>query len=755
METIYLLIVLFLGLLAISDLIVGVANDAANFLNSAIGSRIAPIKIILTVASLGVLTGATFSSGMMEIARSGVFHPQMFFFRDVMIIFVAVMIADILLLDLFNTFGLPTSTTISLVFDLLGAAVAVSIFKINQANENIGELGKYINTEKALAIIGGILISVVIAFIVGSIVQCFTRFLFTFNQKRTYKYFGAIFGGLAITSIVYFMIMKGAKGASFMKKEYLDFIEANTAMLVLYNIIGWTIFLQLVTMLFRVNIFKVVILAGTFALAFAFAGNDLVNFIGVPLAGLSSFKLFKSSSDGPGSLTMESLSDPVHSDIGFLLLAGVIMAGTLWLSKKAHKVIQTSLKLSEQSSDEKQQFESTALSRAVVRIAIAIGQSVSRLIPLHIKKVVSRRFERFEEPRRSDDEPRPSFDQVRASVNLVTASILIASATSLKLPLSTTYVTFMVAMGTSLADGAWNRETAVYKVSGVMTVIGGWFITAISAFLLSFTIALLISAVGLWVMLVLGAIVLIVLFRENIFGSKAEEEVEEDSSIIASLDTSNITNKKIFEVCTESVLSLLLTTSKITYLTILAFSAEKRKKLKKLMAEGEELKEYTKEQRSAIYSSILTLDESSVESGRYCVLILDSMREMSNCVAFTTRPVYEHVDNNHSPLMESQAEDLSGFNEEMASYINQAVHIIKNVRYDEQTSDFIRQRESLLSMLEKMQKRQLKLIKQNDVPTRTSMLYLNLLSEYKTMVLLVSGIIKTMNKFAQEAGVHK
>ncbi len=398
METIYLLVVLFLAVLAISDLVVGVANDAVNFLNSAIGSRIAPLKVILTVASLGVLLGATFSSGMMEVARSGVFHPEMFYFQDVMVLFVAVMMADVLLLDIFNTFGLPTSTTVSLVFDLLGAAVAVSLFKIRQAGESFSELSKYINTDKALAIIGGILISVVIAFVVGLVVQYIARFLFTFNHERTYRIYGALFGGLAITSIVYFMIMKGAKGASFMKPEYLLYIETHAKTLLVVNVAFWTLLLQML-MLLKVNIFKIVILAGTFALAFAFAGNDLVNFIGVPLAGLSSFKTFLASDEAADSLLMGSLHDPVQSATIYLLLAGAVMAATLWFSKKAHRVIQTSLKLSAQSENEgKQQFESTALSRAIVRATLHMGQTISPLIPDSVSDFVSTRFEKKKSP---------------------------------------------------------------------------------------------------------------------------------------------------------------------------------------------------------------------------------------------------------------------------------------------------------------------------------------------------------------------
>lgn len=755
METVYLVVVLFLAVLAISDLIVGVANDAVNFLNSAIGSRIAPLKVILTVASLGVLLGATFSSGMMEVARSGVFHPDMFYFQDVMVLFVAVMMADVLLLDLFNTFGLPTSTTVSLVFDLLGAAVAVSLFKIQKAGGGIGELSRYINTDKALAIIGGILISVVVAFIVGWFVQYIARFLFTFNHERTYRLYGALFGGLAITSIVYFMIMKGAKGASFMKPEYLAYLELHAKTLLIANVLFWTTLLQ-VLMWLKVNIFKIVILAGTFALAFAFAGNDLVNFIGVPMAGLASFKTWVAGDEAADSLLMGSLRDPVQSATVFLLLAGTVMSLTLWFSKKAHRVIQTSLKLSAQSESEgKQQFESTALSRAIVRATLHMGQAISPLIPDSLSDYVSGRFVKRRAPETVSDDTPVTFDQIRASVNLVTASILIASATSLKLPLSTTYVTFMVAMGTSLADGAWDRESAVYRISGVITVIGGWFLTALTAFLFSFILALVISATGLWMMALLGVIVLFFLFRDVIFGKREVVETESETlkNGIASVDPESITNADLFQVCGESSLSVLLNASKISYLTVLGLIGEKRKKLKQLKDEAIRLNEYTKEQRAAVYSSILKQSAVSVESSRNYVLVLDAMKEISNCILFSIRPVFDHVDNNHSPLIEPQAADLSQFNEELASFFNEAVHIVKNQRYG-QVPDLSIQRDTLLENLEKMQKRQLKLIKQRDVSTRTSMLYLNLLAEYKTMILLIIGMIKTLQSFSQLSGAR-
>ncbi|MDD4032138.1 MAG: inorganic phosphate transporter, partial [Bacteroidales bacterium] len=486
MEIVYSVLVVFLGLLAISDLVVGVSNDAANFMNSAIGSKAAPYKIIMIVVSLGIIIGATFSSGMMEIARSGIFHPEKFFFMEVMVIFIAVMMADVILLDIFNTFGLPTSTTVSIIFDLLGAAVGVTLFKLLQDGSGLDDMASYINTGKSLAIVSGILVSVVVAFGAGTFIQYLVRIFFTFNYQKTYRYFGAVFGGISIVSILYFMVMKGLKGASFMRPEYIEWINLHSLEILLTIFIGFSLIFQVLILWFRTNIFPFLILAGTFALAFAFAGNDLVNFIGVPLAGWDSFKLWVAGGIPADAFSMEGLNESIKTPTYVLLFAGIVMALTLWISKKARKVVNTSINLSDQSrqSVEKEQFESSVLARAVVRTGIQLGNSASYFIPSAVKKILNKRFR--PKVTRNQEELNLPFDQVRATVNLVVSSVLIASATSLQLPLSTTYVTFMVAMGSSLSDRAWDRETAVFRISGVITVIGGWFFTAFSAFTVAF-----------------------------------------------------------------------------------------------------------------------------------------------------------------------------------------------------------------------------------------------------------------------------
>ncbi|MFH2011445.1 MAG: inorganic phosphate transporter [Pseudomonadota bacterium] len=479
--------VLFLLLFAVLDLVVGVSNDAVNFLNSSIGSRVAPLFVIITIASLGILAGVTFSNGMMEVARKGIFHPQFFTMPELITLFMAVMITDILLLDLFNTHGLPTSTTVSIVFELLGAAVAVSAIKIMNATDTATGIGDYINTGKAMIIIFGILLSIVVAFFSGAIVQFISRLIFTFDYQPRLKRYGAVWGGVAMSSITFFILVKGAKGSSFMPPEAVDWISNNSPFFIFSIFLISAFVLQILISFFRINILKPIVLVGTFALAMAFAANDLVNFIGVPLAGLSAYKSAIASSD-PLGITMTALSEKVQSQTLVLLAAGIIMVITLWLSKKARTVTETEISLGKQEEGT-ERFESIWLSRSIVSMIHSLFISCNKLVPRVLRAFVSRRIDPcgYEPAVLQDNQP--SFDLIRASVNLMVASALISFATSMKLPLSTTYVTFMVAMGTSFSDQAWGRESAVYRVTGVLTVIGGWFMTALIAFVTAFVFA--------------------------------------------------------------------------------------------------------------------------------------------------------------------------------------------------------------------------------------------------------------------------
>jgi phosphate/sulfate permease len=481
--------VLLLAALALFDLVVGVANDAVNFLNSPIGAKVAPRHVILIIAALGILAGVMFSSGMMEVAQKGIFHPQFFTMPEVLMICLAAMLADVILLDLFNTFGLPTSTTVSIVFDLLGAATMVAFLKTRQGDEGLAALPHYINTGKAMAIILGILLSVAVAFVCGAIAQFLSRLLFTFDYRKRIARYGALWGGLALVSIVYFIFVEGVRGASFISHETANSIESHTATILLACFVGSAAVLQLLCWL-RINPFKPIVLMGTFGLAMAFAANDLVNFIGAPMAGYHAYQAAQGA-DQPLSVPMVALSETMPTETGLLLLAGTIMAVTLWLSRKARSVTATEVNLGEQEERE-ERWDSILVSRVVVRMVISLLETLKSLFPAPVRRWAAARLDTSHYTANIDAEHRPSFDLLRASVNLMVSSAVIAYGTSQKLPLSTTYVTFMVAMATSFADQAWGRESAVYRVTGVLTVVGGWFMTALMAFALSATFAIAI-----------------------------------------------------------------------------------------------------------------------------------------------------------------------------------------------------------------------------------------------------------------------
>ncbi len=520
MDNIYILMIVALVVLAIVDLVVGVSNDAVNFLNSAIGSKAVSFKTIMIVASLGIAFGALSSSGMMEVARKGIFMPSEFYFNEIMIIFMAVMITDILLLDFFNTLGMPTSTTVSIVFELLGAAVVISLIKISVSDtETFSDLSHYINTEKATEIILGILLSVIVAFSVGAFVQYVSRLLLTFKFEQKAKWVSALFGGIAATAITYFILIKGLKGASFVSGDFKEFVFSNTLTIVVLSFAFWTGLSALITGVFKMSVYKFIIIIGTFAIAMAFAGNDLVNFIGVPIAAWQSYEAWSVSGVAATDFSMEVMSKKVPTPSLLLFAAGLIMVLTLWFSKKARAVLKTSLDLSSQDSV-KERFDPNFISRGLVRFTTMIAKYHETIIPESLHNKIEKQFKKPKFIKAIDKkEGLPAFDMVRAAVNLMVASILISIATSMKLPLSTTYVTFMVAMGSSLADRAWGRESAVYRVAGVLNVIGGWFFTAFSAFVASGIIAYLIYLGEAPMIAVLLLITILILVR-NYFNHK-------------------------------------------------------------------------------------------------------------------------------------------------------------------------------------------------------------------------------------------
>ena len=632
MDNIYILMIAALAILAIADLVVGVSNDAVNFLNSAIGSKAVSFKTIMIVASLGVAFGALSSSGMMEVARKGIFMPSEFYFNEIMIIFMAVMITDILLLDFFNTLGMPTSTTVSIVFELLGAAVIMSLIKISASDsQTIADLGQYINTAKATEIILGILLSVVVAFSIGAFVQFNTRLLLTFNFEQKAKWVSALFGGIAATAITYFILIKGLKGASFVSGDFKLFISENAMIIVALSFIFWTALCSLINAVFKMSVYKFIIIIGTFAIAMAFAGNDLVNFIGVPIAAWQSYEAWVASGVPATEFSMEVMSKKVPTPSLLLFLAGLVMVLTLWFSKKAKRVLKTSLDLSNQDSV-KERFESNFLSRGIVRFSTVISKYHGTILPKKIQDKIEKQFEKPKVLKLVDKHQElPAFDMVRASVNLMVASILISIATSMKLPLSTTYVTFMVAMGTSLADRAWGRESAVYRIAGVLNVIGGWFFTAFSAFVASGIIAYLIYLGGNLMIAILLLITVLLLVRNYLSYKKKSNNAHLKDGL---KKAESKTVQGIIEESADNISNVVSRTNKIYSHMLNGLATEDLSKLKKSRKGVEKLNTEVEELRDDIFYFIKNLDETSVRGSNFYIIILGYLQDVAQSLDF-------------------------------------------------------------------------------------------------------------------------
>lgn len=745
METFYLILVIVLGALAISDLIVGVSNDAVNFVNSAIGSKAASFKVVMAVAALGVFIGATFSTGMMEVARKGIFHPENFFFADLMVIFIAVMITDVLLLDLFNTFALPTSTTVSLVFELLGAAVAVSLIKIYN-DVNALSLGEYINTAKALGIISGILLSVVISFSVGAIVQYIARIIFSFNFKKTMKYYGGIYGGLALTSIVYFILFKGAKHSTLIPNDAAEYIKNNSMFISAICFVGFSILLQLLQMLFKLNILKLVVLAGTFALALAFAGNDLVNFIGVPIAGYNAYNIFVASNGvAPDALLMNDLAGKVPTPTMFLLIGGLVMVITLYVSKKARSVTKTSVDLSRQGEGD-ERFGSSLLARSIVRVSVSINSTLSLITPKPVSKFIQKRFDQSASKISNNDyEDAPAFDMLRASVNLVVASILIAIATSFKLPLSTTYVTFMVAMGTSLSDKAWGNDSAVYRITGVVSVIGGWFFTAFSAFSAAFIIASIIYFGGIYAIIVLVISAIFFMYRTHIVHKNRVEKEVKDKILTGN---HKLEYSHVIKACKANVTAILSQVADNYSNAINGITTMNRKTLKDTLRDVVAVNAETKKLKSNILLTINRLEDDSIHNGHYYVQVLDYLRETAHCLTYIARPAFEHVDNNHRGFSSSQIDDLNIIKTKMTAFIDKNMVTIANNEFDK-IKELIEEQHQLITLIEEMRYKQIKRIKSEETGTKSSMLYLGIMHESKNVLLYSINLLKAQRDFVE------
>ena len=677
-----------LALLAVCDLFVGVSNDAVNFLNSAVGSRAAPFKIILGVACLGVLLGATFSSGMMEVAKTGVLVPERFTFEEVIIVFAAVMVTDVLLLNTFNSLGLPTSTTVSIIFELLGASVAMACYKVWGSSAPLTELGLYLNSGKALAMIMAILVSVLVAFISGTVIQYILRLIFSFQYERIYKWLGGIFAGVAFTAIFYFLVMKGAKGASFMRPEWISWINENTTVILWSCFAFFTAIFQFFILVFRTNVFRYVILAGTFALAFAFAGNDLVNFIGVPVAAWDAYALFSAAgATDPTTFTMEGLRQVTHTPTIILLAAGMVMVLTLCFSKKAHNVIRTSINLSSSSRGGKEQFGSSLPARIIVRGALRTKDLIYQIIPASVFGVINSRFEPAKTKRDI------AFDEVRASVNLVLAAALIASATSLKLPLSTTYVTFMVAMGSSLADGAWDRESAVYRISGVLTVISGWFMTAFTAATACGIVTMMFVAWGevAIVLAMVGALALII--KSNFMTKTVKKEVERERKV------SKGDQKSISSLLTSSVDKNLKYTLTLFADGMSAFIKEDYRTLGTLKGDAASFFDNVSQKRGAYYR--MALNGSGTKADRdarnFYYRAFSAMKELGHTLRDQMGVSENYVANSHSPFRGKMLENTEELIRQLHALrddfsVERCTHLLHFI--DEAQGEFIEQLDS-------------------------------------------------------------
>ena len=732
METMFLGIVVFLFLLAIFDLVVGVSNDAVNFLNSAIGSKAASFKLVITVAAVGVFFGAALSNGMMEIARHGIFQPEHFYFQELMCIFLAVMVTDVILLDIFNTLGMPTSTTVSMVFELLGGTFVLALIKIAMDETGMLGFGDLLNTEKALSVIIGIFLSVAIAFFFGTIVQYISRLIFTFNYTGRLKYTIGLFGGVAATAIIYFMLIKGLKDSSFMTAENKLWVKENTLMLTTYCFIAFTVLMQILHWC-KVNVFKVIVLMGTFALATAFAGNDLVNFIGVPLAGLASFQDFVANGNGePMGFLMSSLNGPAKTPFIYLFAAGAIMVVALITSKKAKNVIKTSVDLSRQDEGD-EMFGSSGVARSIVRNTMNAGQAISKFIPDSVKTWADKRF--------CKDvmimENGAAFDLIRASVNLVLAGLLIALGTSLKLPLSTTYVTFMVAMGSSLADRAWGRETAVYRITGVLSVIGGWFITAGAAFTISAIVVLIMYYGGFIAMFAMIGLVIFLLIRsERMYSKKQKNEKANDTifkQLLASQDLKerwSLLRQHVNNNHVDMFDFIMATYTQITD----GFINEDIKSLRKAMIRTGEEKQALKKSRRKEIIGLRRIDKfAAIEKNTWFHLGSNSCEQMLYCMKRICEPCKEHVDNNFKPLSERARTEFIPVRDEMITLMTQARDVIVSGDYDKADA-ILKDGDGLKVKISTLRRHQMNRIHDESVNVKTALVYLNILQESQELV---------------------
>lgn len=746
METVYFGFVVFLFVLAIFDLMVGVSNDAVNFLQSAIGAKVAKFKTILTIAAIGIFTGAAMSNGMMEVARNGVFHPSFFSFQDVMFIFLAVMASDIVLLDIFNTLGMPTSTTVSMVFELLGGTFALALMKV--AGDPSLHVADLMNTSKALTMIMAIFVSVAIAFVVGAFVQYISRTLFTFVYKNnSLKWKIGIFGGLAFTAIIYFMLIKGLGNVSFISDAAHEWINTHS-----WTICGIcfvvTAVLSQVLFALKVNVFKILVLTGTFALAMAFAGNDLVNFIGVPLAGYSSFQDYSANAGGDAAgYMMDSLNGPAHTPVLFLIAAGLIMVISLATSKKAFNVVKTSVDLARQDAGD-EMFGSSKMARVLVRFSTNTASALSELVPNGVKRWFAKRFD-------NENVVLPqgaAFDEIRATVNLVVSSLLIALGTSLTLPLSTTYVTFMVAMGSSLADKAWGRESAVFRITGVISVIGGWFITAGAAFILCFLVALAMSLGGLTMASILIALSIVLLVRSNIKYKK--KQAEEKGDVVFNQMITSEDNVETLRLLTQHIRqgqSQFLDFVNVNYLNVTeGFISEDLSRLQKAESAMRKERQELKQRRRKEMLGLRRIDPGvAIEKSTWFHLGVNSCEDMLYSLRRICDPCEEHIDNSFVPLEKDRIKEFLPLRDTLLYLLKRAVVVISTENYTD--SDKLREQcEEFKSCLSSTRQGQIERMQTSKENITVSYVYLNLLQETHEIASSLQHLLRASKHFAKE-----
>lgn len=746
METIYFGFVVFLFVLAIFDLMVGVSNDAVNFLQSAIGAKVAKFKTILTIAAIGIFTGAAMSNGMMEVARNGVFHPSFFSFQDVMFIFLAVMASDIVLLDIFNTLGMPTSTTVSMVFELLGGTFALALMKV--AGDPSLHVADLMNTSKALTMIMAIFVSVAIAFVVGAFVQYISRTLFTFVYKNnSLKWKIGIFGGLAFTAIIYFMLIKGLGNVSFISDAAHEWINTHS-----WTICGIcfivTAVLSQVLFALKVNVFKILVLTGTFALAMAFAGNDLVNFIGVPLAGYASFQDYSANAGGDAAAyMMDSLNGLAHTPVLFLIAAGLIMVISLATSKKAFNVVKTSVDLARQDAGD-EMFGSSKMARVLVRFSTNTASALSELVPNGVKRWFAKRFD-------NENVVLPqgaAFDEIRATVNLVVSSLLIALGTSLTLPLSTTYVTFMVAMGSSLADKAWGRESAVFRITGVISVIGGWFITAGAAFILCFLVALAMSLGGLTMASILIALSIVLLVRSNIKYKK--KQAEEKGDVVFNQMITSEDNAETLRLLTQHIRqgqSRFLDFVNVNYLNVTeGFISEDLSRLQKAESAMRKERQELKQRRRKEMLGLRRIDPGvAIEKSTWFHLGVNSCEDMLYSLRRICDPCEEHIDNSFVPLEKDRIKEFLPLRDTLLYLLKRAVVVISTENYTD--SDKLREQcEEFKSCLSSTRQGQIERMQTSKENITVSYVYLNLLQETHEIASSLQHLLRASKHFAKE-----